>query len=385
MTAESAVGAPRRRPKDRKEQILAHARELFVARGYPNVSMADIAEGLGITAGALYRHFANKSVLLEEVMRASFGYLDVPVTADRLEQAIDQALEMLSSVPHLSDLWARESIYLPDAARDDLRRRMRDWAHAFLPSIRRERDDLDEGQEELIVWAIQSSLAFLGGGITSTAAVHRRPVVRRAALALAHAQLVPTGQPVAPRPAVLSPVSTRERLLLAAVDLFAERGFRETSMSMIGAAVDVTGPNLYGYFENKADLLKAVHERGVHALWLNLDNALRSADSPKQALRSLIAGHVQLAASWARPRADFSGEPDLDEWIGHSQREYLAEWTSLALAANLALERREARLRVLLALVMVNDLHRTPHVESFETFPVNVERLALAVICADED
>lgn len=54
----------RRRPKDRKDQIVEAARQLIVARGYRNVSMAEIAEAVGITAGALYRHFANKAVLL---------------------------------------------------------------------------------------------------------------------------------------------------------------------------------------------------------------------------------------------------------------------------------------------------------------------------------
>ena len=51
MTADAA--AVRRRPKDRKQQILVQARDLFLGLGYPNVSMAMIADRVGITAGAL--------------------------------------------------------------------------------------------------------------------------------------------------------------------------------------------------------------------------------------------------------------------------------------------------------------------------------------------
>ena len=49
-----------RRPRDRKQQILAAAGELFREHGYHNVSVAQVAAAVGITAPALYRHFKNK-------------------------------------------------------------------------------------------------------------------------------------------------------------------------------------------------------------------------------------------------------------------------------------------------------------------------------------
>jgi AcrR family transcriptional regulator len=65
MTADAA--AVRRRPKDRKQQILVQARDLFLGLGYPNVSMAMIADRVGITAGALYRHYST-TILTDETM-----------------------------------------------------------------------------------------------------------------------------------------------------------------------------------------------------------------------------------------------------------------------------------------------------------------------------
>lgn len=380
MTAEITAVSPRRRPKDRKSQILTHARDLFVERGYPNVPMSLIAERVGITAGALYRHFANKAVLLDEVIADSFGYLDDPLPSTSLEEAVDEAIEKVIEHPYQADLWVRESVHLSDASREALRGRMRAWAHAFVPAMRQERAGLDRGQEELVTWALQSALAFLGSSTTSTPAAHRRPVVRAAALAMARADLVPTGESrQAPR-AGLSPVSTREKLLLAAIDLFAEGGFRETSMATIGAAADVTGPNLYSHFESKAALLGAVYERGTHALWMNLDGALRGAHAPLEALERLVAGQIDLSATWTRVRVGGGTDPEVEESTRSAQREYVAEWTHLVREVRPQLDPREARLRVLVALTVINDLARTPHVSGPESFRVNLPRVALAVL-----
>lgn len=380
VTAEPAAGPPRRRPKNRKSQILAQARELFAERGFPNVSMSAIAESVGITAGALYRHFANKAVLLEEVMADTFAYLGDPLPQDSLEQALDEAIDKVIDHPYQSDLWSRESIYLPEDAREELRSQMRGWAHAFVAPLRKERDDLDAGQEELLAWALQSALAFLGSSATRTPPAGRRDVVRAACLALARADLVETGGPVPPREPGLTPVSTRERLLLAAMDLFGDRGFRETSMTAIGAAADVSGPNLYGYFDSKAAVLGAVYERGTHALWMNLDSALAEARTADEALDLLVAGQVRLSASWTRVRVGAGTEPEIEESTRAAQREYVAEWTALVLAVCPTLDPREARLRVLVALAVIVDLGRTPHVAAYDSFPGNAQRLALAVL-----
>ncbi len=51
-----------------KEAILTEALKLFAARGYEAVSVADIAEKLHITKGALYRHYKNKRDILEQII-----------------------------------------------------------------------------------------------------------------------------------------------------------------------------------------------------------------------------------------------------------------------------------------------------------------------------
>ena len=52
-----------------KERILEAALNLFARDGYAGVSMADIAGELGITKGALYRHYAGKRDIFESILQ----------------------------------------------------------------------------------------------------------------------------------------------------------------------------------------------------------------------------------------------------------------------------------------------------------------------------
>lgn len=56
------------RPPDRRSQILATAAELFAARGYHGVSVADLGAACGISGPALYKHFASKQAVLAEML-----------------------------------------------------------------------------------------------------------------------------------------------------------------------------------------------------------------------------------------------------------------------------------------------------------------------------
>ena len=52
-----------------KEKILETALTLFEREGFAGTSMADIAGELGITKGALYRHYAGKRDIFESILR----------------------------------------------------------------------------------------------------------------------------------------------------------------------------------------------------------------------------------------------------------------------------------------------------------------------------
>lgn len=60
---------------DTKERILEIALGLFAQNGYLGTSMSDIAEKLGITKGALYKHYASKQEILDGIV-AKMNKLD---------------------------------------------------------------------------------------------------------------------------------------------------------------------------------------------------------------------------------------------------------------------------------------------------------------------
>lgn len=51
-----------------KEEIMIQSLHLFAQNGYEAVSVKDIADKLGITKGALYRHYANKRDIFDHIV-----------------------------------------------------------------------------------------------------------------------------------------------------------------------------------------------------------------------------------------------------------------------------------------------------------------------------
>lgn len=54
--------------EDTKKRILETALELFAQRGYLGTSMSDIAQRLGITKPALYKHYTGKQEILDQIV-----------------------------------------------------------------------------------------------------------------------------------------------------------------------------------------------------------------------------------------------------------------------------------------------------------------------------
>ena len=54
---------------DTREKILNTALQLFARDGYEAVSVSGIASALGITKGALYRHYQNKRDIFDSIVR----------------------------------------------------------------------------------------------------------------------------------------------------------------------------------------------------------------------------------------------------------------------------------------------------------------------------
>lgn len=57
-----------RQPEATKARILKQSGQLFNTQGYKATSISDITEATGLTKGAIYRHFKNKSHLEKEAL-----------------------------------------------------------------------------------------------------------------------------------------------------------------------------------------------------------------------------------------------------------------------------------------------------------------------------
>lgn len=67
--AEGSSSSPRMRKADRKRQLLAQAKQLFVRLGYQNTTTEKIARAAQVSEPVLYRHFESKRALFLEVLR----------------------------------------------------------------------------------------------------------------------------------------------------------------------------------------------------------------------------------------------------------------------------------------------------------------------------
>jgi len=374
--------AVQRRPKDRKDQILDAARTLIVAHGYRNVSMAQIADEVGITAGALYRHFVNKSVLLGAVIGASFDDVTPPVAdGETLDEVIAASCAHIVARPDAGVLWWRESRNLPFEMRDDLGGRLREINQRYAYLIGLERPELATTSAEELAWAVQSVLATPGSQASRLPSHEYGELLARACRAVCAVEIGPPAVVSSPHGSGLVPLSKREAILGCATALFDKNGYAATSLSEIGAAAGVTAPNLYSYFENKADLLNVTIERGTSALWLMLHSSLRENDNPRDALIALVHGYTRLALE-KTVLVGILGADEVTqtEVVRARQREYVAEWTGLLVKARPNLGDSTARVLVHTALGLINNMAGIDHLGRNAAFEADLTAMATAAL-----
>src|SRR6516165_1931771 len=66
---EATKPPARMRKADRKRQLVAHAKQLFVTLGYQDTTTEKIAAAAGVSEPVLYRHFESKKTLYLEVLK----------------------------------------------------------------------------------------------------------------------------------------------------------------------------------------------------------------------------------------------------------------------------------------------------------------------------
>jgi AcrR family transcriptional regulator len=86
--------------------------------------------------------------------------------------------------------------------------------------------------------------------------------------------------------------TTRERILGAALRLFASKGFAGTGIREIASGAGVTTATLYHYAATKEDLLTTLMQRGMDRLLGATGWMLSQLETPEQRLAALVRLHV---------------------------------------------------------------------------------------------
>jgi len=374
-TPESGDGV-RRRPKDRKAQIARASAEAFSTLGYHGVSMDAIAARVGISAAALYRHYSGKYELFRDAV-LSLGQQLVDATAFAEDASGDPRvlLERIASAVSETALNNRESgglyrweaRYLRGDDQATLNAQIRTVHRRVQQPLCRMRPELDSRER----WTLSTAMISVLGSIVD----HRAKLPGgqiRALLAELILTLVPAEFPaVSDEPEPLPPTtlghrSKYEALLIESMKLFNQKGYRDTSMEDIAAAVGMPASGIYRYFSGKSDILAGGFRRDADRWSAEMSAILDQASDREEALTRLIDGHV--ARAFGQPEMDYvyyterlnmsAGDQQI---LRNLQRSTVETWGDLVAGLRPEWTVGQARFAVYAALAVVVDLGRLVH------------------------
>lgn len=370
MSISDTVGLhPRKRPRDRKKTILSTATKLFIAQGYHQVSMADIAETVGVTPTALYRHYRNKEELLDQVLLAAATAMRDTVLSVADPDALLRTLAGLAySARGVHPLLRREVRHLPVARQRAVAEIVIETVRAIGRAVAQLRPDLCRYHVRFLAWCI----AWTMGSVS----YHRVELPEREGTellsALAH-DVIGALPVTKPYPQLIAAGDAerlvqadasgerREELVAAATQLFSEQGYTATTIEDVAARAGMVGPSIYHYFPRKSDLLKVILDRC--ARWIDgyMSRAMLESGTPEEIVRSMMRYYVEFSVTHPGLTAVAATEPmHLAHEINASrtrdiQRDGVISWATLLQYSKPGMSRAEARLRVIAATTVVNN------------------------------
>jgi AcrR family transcriptional regulator len=380
---------PGTRPRNRKTLIINAASDLFARDGYPNVTMADVADAVAITPAALYRHFPGKEALLYEAVHQPFvlsgSVLEMPEGASlrlRTEALVNWVLDHRT----LGVLWQRESRHLDPRLRAELRVELVAVARLLVDALSARRPDLSADETDLLTWAVMDALMSVSFQRVDLPRPEYAELLIDIGSRITRANL-PAGDETGPgsRPVADPDETTADRLVAAAARLFAERGYHSVGVDDIAAQVGIAGPSVYHHFKGKAELLTAAIGDGARELLSEEARILAGKASPKTTLRQLVQSYVGFSFAYSHALDLMIAEAgNLDPAAGRltldQQRTYVREWVRLLQVIHPDLPVGHAQVRVQAALTMTNDIARTAHLSSRPGARASVCAIATAIL-----
>lgn len=149
-------------------------------------------------------------------------------------------------------------------------------------------------------------------------------------------------------PARVRDPDRKERILVAAAELVARRGYHSVSMADIGAAAGIVGSGVYRHFTSKVAVLVALLERVMERLLSNAADIVLSAADDWTALTALVRDQIDFAIDDRRLLQVYQREihnlPEEDRRrLRRMQRHYIEEWVHVLTGLRPGLNDVEAR------------------------------------------
>lgn len=280
--------------------MLDVASRLFALHGYDGVSMRDLAESVGVTPPALYRHFADKEEILQSIIEQTTG---------RMVRIMEGHRDSPDALVSLVSAYTTEVLDRPEVAITYLRERHRLVGNAESARRANENALLDLLVEpygvaypELDRTAMVSRIIAALGALRGYGE-HGVRLPRPAADGFVAASLLellgtpmtgPVGLPFA-QTAWAPELSQRERILRAALPVFRERGFAGVGMAEIGERAGVGPTNVGRYYCSKEEILVDIYDRVGARVEVGLDEAIASADDAEDALDRMLRSYCRIA------------------------------------------------------------------------------------------
>lgn len=177
----------------------------------------------------------------------------------------------------------------------------------------------------------------------------------------------------------------RERILEAAADLVATRGFHSVGVADIGAAAGVSGAALYRHFGNKTELLVALFDRVVDELLEAAHRATAAGGGPLDTLETLVAGHVEFALRDRSVLAVYGQEAhnllaDDRRRLRRKQRQYVELWRAQLEALQPGMSKARALVRVEAVFGLLNSVPNLSRSVPDDSLREELCRMAVAAL-----
>lgn len=126
----------------------------------------------------------------------------------------------------------------------------------------------------------------------------------------------------------------KSRIMTAAADLLARKGYHAVSIAEIGAAAGITGSGIYRHFDSKSAVLVALFDQIIDDLLRDQKHVLDTTTDLGKALDQMVAGQVEFVVGKRELAQVYHNEinslPEEDRRrLRRKQRLYLEEWVHL--------------------------------------------------------